>query len=220
MRPVSLGPVFARRSARPCPSSPNFANFGTRAPCWAAQARARMHGLRTASPGDRSCLQSWEPPGAPISSPIPSPTIKTNSQLLGGGQAPAGGVRESVPNSAPTPARGPAATSARARRSPLSSPCRLPGSFVALAGRALWNAWASRSQALPPPTPHPPPPPRLGEGLGEGEQEERRVKLGRRSPSFGGLSAGWGWGWGIWEPSFHRAPCGGKMRASRVPELL
>lgn len=49
-----------------------------------------------------------------------------------------------------------------------------------------------------------------------------REKLERRSPSFGGLSARRGWGGGIREPSPYRrpSPCGGKMRASCIPELL
>lgn len=123
-------------------------------------------------------------PGNPLgprsSAPFPLPPLKlTPSPSMEGRHRP--GVRESIPGSAPTPARGPAATSARARRSPLSSPCRLPGSFVALAGPALWNARASRSQARPPSA-------ETGGGPGRGRARGRE-KLERRSPSFGGLSA-------------------------------
>ena len=78
------------------------------------------------------------------------------------------GVRDWVPGSAPAPARLPDAPFALPRLSPPTSPRQLPGSFVALARLALWNARASPSQARPPPH-H-----TAGGGTGRGREEEGR----------------------------------------------
>lgn len=91
VRPESPVPGPPGRPARLGPSAPNFANFGTRGPCWAAEARAGMHNSLPL-PSNPSYLHPREPPGPPISSPIPSPTIKTTSWPRDGGQARAGGA--------------------------------------------------------------------------------------------------------------------------------
>lgn len=105
--------------------------------------------LPTPSPGDPSGLQPREPPGPPISRPIFSPTIKTTSGPHDGGQARDGGTGLG-PWRHPRASRGPSRHLRRSAPQPPTSPRRLPGSFVALARSALWNARASRSQARPP----------------------------------------------------------------------
>ncbi|CAI9160647.1 unnamed protein product [Rangifer tarandus platyrhynchus] len=127
-------------------------------------------------PGNPSYLHPREPPGPPISSPIPSPTIKTTSWPHDGGQARAGGAGLG-PRLRPRASPPPDAPFALPRLSPPTSPRQLPGSFVALARLALWNARASPSQARPSPTP------RLREGLAEGGKRRGGMRE-RRSWSF------------------------------------
>ena len=105
--------------------------------------------LSTPSPGNPSYLQLRESPGPPISSPIPSPTIKTTSRPRDGGQARAGGAglgSRLHPRASLRPRRPLGCTVPQ----PRDSPRQLPGSFVALARSTLWNARASASQARPP----------------------------------------------------------------------
>lgn len=75
------------------------ATLGTRGPCWAAEPGPgcttlyRFLAIQVIHP--------WSPLGPPISSPIPSPTIKTTSWPRDGGQARAGGCGTGSP--APPP---------------------------------------------------------------------------------------------------------------------
>lgn len=148
VRPEKPGPGPSGRSTRPGPSAPNFANFGTWGPCWAAEARTGMHD----SQSPRLAIQVVFSPGSPLGpqspAPFPLPPLKpTPSPAREARRGP--GVRVQLrlrPRASPRP-------SSHLRPSapqPPSSPRRRPGSFVALARWALWNARASRSQARPP----------------------------------------------------------------------
>lgn len=191
MRPASPGPGPPGCSARRGPSAPNFANFGTGGPCWAAEARAGMHRSLALSLATQVVFSPGSPQGPQPPAPSPLPPSKTTSGRRDGGQARAGGEGPG-PRRRPCTGRGPRSHLGRSAPQP---PDSSPPTARLLCCRSSSLGFLECT-GLPEPSPAPPPP-RPGEGLAEregrggekGEEEHQLQGPGRAAgPGLGALT--------------------------------